>query len=53
MKPQICAMFRARSGGLGPNSDSNGCVSIKNYDAFLYPCLKHVIKQLAAVTRLE
>ena len=51
MKPQICAMFRARSGGLGPNSDANGCVSIKNYDAFLH--LKHVIKQLAAVTRLE
>jgi len=28
-------------------------VSIKNYDAFLQAYLKHVIKQLAAVTRLE
>ena len=53
MRPQICAMLRARSGGLGPNSDSSGCVSIKNYDAFLHPFLKHVIKQLAALTRLE
>jgi hypothetical protein len=38
---------------LGPNGDSNGCVSIKNYDAFLQAYLKHEIKQLAVVTRLE
>jgi len=38
---------------LGPNGDSNGCVSIKNYDAFLQAYLKHEIKQLAVVARLE
>jgi Tlde1 domain len=38
---------------LGPNGDSNGCVSIKNYDAFLQAYLKHEIKQLVVVTRLE
>ena len=38
---------------LGPNGNSNGCVSIKNYDAFLQAYLKHEIKQLAVVTRLE
>ena len=38
---------------LGPNGDSNGCVSIKNYDTFLQAYLKHEIKQLAVVTRLE
>ena len=38
---------------LGPNGDSNGCVSIKNYDAFLQAYLKHDIKRLAVVTRLE
>jgi hypothetical protein len=38
---------------LGPNGDSNGCVSVKNYDAFLQAYLKHEIKQLAVVTRLE
>jgi uncharacterized protein with von Willebrand factor type A (vWA) domain len=35
------------------HGDSNDCVSIKNYDAFLQAYLKHEIKQLAAVTRLE
>jgi hypothetical protein len=38
---------------LGPNGDSNGCVSIKIYNAFLQVCLKHDIKRLAVVTRLE
>jgi hypothetical protein len=38
---------------LGPNGDSNGCVSIKNYDAFLQAYLNHDIKRLAVVTRLE
>jgi Tlde1 domain len=38
---------------LGPNGDSNGCVSIKNYDAFLQAYLNHDIKRLVVVTRLE
>jgi hypothetical protein len=37
---------------LGPNGDSNGCVSIKNYDAFLQAYLDHKIKRLAVVARL-
>jgi len=43
----------AHSYMLGPNGDSNGCVSIKNYDAFLQAYLNHDIKRLAVVTRLE
>jgi len=38
---------------LGADGDSNGCVSIRNYDAFLQAYLKHEIKQLAVVTRLK
>jgi hypothetical protein len=38
---------------LGPNGDSNGCVSFKNYDAFLQAYLNHEIKRLAVVTRLD
>jgi Protein of unknown function (DUF2778) len=38
---------------LGPNGDSNGCVSFKNYDAFLQAYLNHEIKRLAVVTSLE
>ena len=38
---------------LGPNGDSNGCVSFKNYDAFLQAYLNHGIKRLAVVTRLD
>ena len=37
---------------LGPNGDSNGCVSIRNYDAFLQAYLDHKIKRLAVVARL-
>jgi hypothetical protein len=37
---------------LGPNGDSNGCVSIKNYDAFLQAYLDHKIKRLAVVASL-
>lgn len=37
---------------LGPNGDSNGCVSIRNYDAFLQAYLDHKIKRLAVVTSL-
>ncbi len=38
---------------LGPNGDSNGCVSFRNYDAFLHAYLSHRIKRLAVVTRLD
>jgi len=38
---------------LGPKGDSNGCVSIKNYDAFLQAYLNQDIKRLVVVTRLE
>jgi hypothetical protein len=37
---------------LGPNGDSNGCVSFKNYDAFLQAFLRQDVKRLAVVTRL-
>jgi len=42
----------AHSFMLGPNGDSNGCVSIKNYDAFLQAYLDHKIKRLAVVASL-
>jgi hypothetical protein len=32
--------------------DSNGCVSIRNYDAFLQAYLDHKIKRLAVVASL-
>src|SRR6516225_6152557 len=38
---------------LGPNGDSNGCVSFKNYDAFLQAYLRNDVKRLAVVTHLE
>ncbi len=38
---------------LGPRGDSNGCVSFKNYKAFLQAYLDHRIKRLAVVTRLD
>jgi hypothetical protein len=38
---------------LGPNGDSNGCVSFKNYDAFLKAYLNHDVKRLAVVARLD
>ena len=38
---------------LGPNGDSNGCVSFKNYDAFLQAYLNHDIKRIAVVARLD
>ncbi len=38
---------------LGPNGDSNGCVSFKNYNAFLQAYLNRRIKRLAVVTRLD
>jgi hypothetical protein len=38
---------------LGPNGDSNGCVSFKNYDAFLQAYLRGEVKRLAVVARLN
>jgi hypothetical protein len=43
----------AHSFMLGPNGDSNGCVSFRNYDAFLQAYLNHSIKRLAVVARLD
>jgi hypothetical protein len=36
---------------LGPNGDSNGCVSFKNYDAFLRAFTNGEVKRLAVVAR--
>ncbi len=36
---------------LGPNGDSNGCVSFKDYNAFLQAYMNGEIKRLAVVTR--
>jgi hypothetical protein len=38
---------------LGPNGDSNGCVSFRNYNAFLQAYHNGEIKRLAVVTRLN
>jgi len=38
---------------LGPNGDSNGCVSFKDYDAFLHAYRNQGIKRLAVVARVE
>jgi hypothetical protein len=38
---------------LGPNGDSNGCVSFRNYDAFLRAYQNGQIKRLAVVARLS
>jgi hypothetical protein len=38
---------------LGPNGDSNGCVSIKDYEAFLQAYRNGEIKRLAVVARLN
>jgi hypothetical protein len=38
---------------LGPNGDSNGCVSFKNYDAFLRAFRNDEIKQLVVVASVE
>jgi hypothetical protein len=37
---------------LGPNGDSNGCVSFRNYNAFLRAYLSQRIKRLAVVAHL-
>jgi Protein of unknown function (DUF2778) len=38
---------------LGPNGDSNGCVSFKDYEAFLNAYRSQGIKKLAVVARVE
>jgi hypothetical protein len=43
----------AHSYMLGPNGDSNGCVSFRDYDAFLQAYKNHEITRLAVVTRLD
>ena len=43
----------AHSYMLGPNGDSNGCVSIKNYDKFLKAFTNGEIKRLVVVPRLR
>ena len=43
----------AHSYMLGPNGDSNGCVSFKDYEAFLQAYKSHEITRLAVVARLD
>ena len=43
----------AHSFMLGPNGQSNGCVSFKDYDAFLQAYVNHKIKRLIVVARLD
>ena len=38
---------------LGPNGDSNGCVSFKNYNAFLQAYKKQQVKKLVVVAHLD
>jgi hypothetical protein len=38
---------------LGPNGQSNGCVSFRNYEAFLRAYISGEIKRLAVVARLD
>jgi hypothetical protein len=38
---------------MGPNGDSNGCLSVKDYDAFLQAYMSHQIKHLVVVARLD
>jgi hypothetical protein len=47
------AGFLAHSYMLGPNGDSNGCVSFRNYDAFLQAFQNGQVKRLAVVARLD
>jgi type VI secretion system (T6SS) effector TldE1-like protein len=43
----------AHSFMLGPNGDSNGCVSFRDYNAFLNAYRNQGIKRLAVVTRID
>jgi hypothetical protein len=43
----------AHSFMLGPNGDSNGCVSFKDYDAFLQAYRNGQVKRLAVVAKMD
>jgi Protein of unknown function (DUF2778) len=43
----------AHSFMLGPNGQSNGCVSFRDYDAFLHAYTRHQVKRLVVVARLD
>ena len=43
----------AHSFMLGPNGESYGCVSLRDYDAFLHAYMNHQIKRLVVVARLD
>jgi hypothetical protein len=45
--------FLAHPYMLGPNGDSNGCVSVKDYDGFLRAFLNGEVKHLAVVASLN
>ncbi len=45
--------FLAHTYMLGPNGDSNGCVSFRNYNAFLQAYMNGEIKRLVVVARLS
>jgi hypothetical protein len=45
--------FLAHTYMLGPNGDSFGCVSFRNYDAFLQAFKEQKIKHLAVVASLN
>ena len=38
---------------LGPNGQSNGCVSFKDYDKFLHAFLKGEVERLVVVMHLD
>jgi hypothetical protein len=43
----------AHSFMLGPDGQSNGCVSFRDYDAFLHAYMSHQVKRLVVVARLD
>jgi hypothetical protein len=43
----------AHSFMLGPNGQSNGCVSFRDYDAFLRAYMSHQVKRLVVVASLD
>jgi hypothetical protein len=47
------AGFLAHTYMLGPNGDSNGCVSFKDYEAFLRAFQSGEVKRLAVVARID
>jgi len=43
----------AHSYMLGPNGDSNGCVSFRDYNVFLHAYMNHRVKRLVVVARVN